>query len=471
MRILLLTPYLTIGGVDRFNLNLVRLLSGRGHVFTIVVTLPGAHEWRSLFEEVTPDIVCLSQTIPPDQQPSFICDLIHTRGIEAVIVANSHIGYLLLPYLRYHCPNVALLDIVHAVEEHWHDGGYPRISLEHAEWLDQTIAGYAGLRDWMIERGGDPARLAVCTANIDAGEWDAARYDRAVLRQSLGVAPDVALILFIGRLAPEKRPRLAVEVLRELARRGLPFKGLIVGDGPERQSLERQLRDSYASEVRLLGAVSETRQRELLASADILFMPSAREGIALVLYEAMAMGVTPVAADVGGQAELVTPDCGILIPPTASVTVAYADALTGLLNDPARRAAMGVSARHRIVTHFQLSQLGERMDRLIADTCRRNHDTPRPAASRDSAAQSAIRVIQAARYDRNVARLWRDGMIDGDQPDLSLAKRGVLAGIRAAKSIFRPLFRRFKTHDGHWIARVVLVIRDWLVRWIYRNTA
>jgi glycosyltransferase involved in cell wall biosynthesis len=50
-----------------------------------------------------------------------------------------------------------------------------------------------------------------------------------------------------------------------------------------------------------------------MAATDIFFLPSQWEGIALTLFEAMAMQLVPVAADVGGQRELVTPDCGFLI--------------------------------------------------------------------------------------------------------------------------------------------------------------
>jgi len=51
-----------------------------------------------------------------------------------------------------------------------------------------------------------------------------------------------------------------------------------------------------------------------MAAADILLLPSVNEGLAIVLLEALAMELVPVAADVGGQRELLTPDCGFLIP-------------------------------------------------------------------------------------------------------------------------------------------------------------
>ena len=64
----------------------------------------------------------------------------------------------------------------------------------------------------------------------------------------------------------------------------------------------------------MLGGVPNEKMRDLLAAADIFFLPSRWEGIALAIYEAMSMGVAVVGAIVGGQAELVTPECGVLIP-------------------------------------------------------------------------------------------------------------------------------------------------------------
>jgi Glycosyl transferases group 1. len=68
--------------------------------------------------------------------------------------------------------------------------------------------------------------------------WDPAHFDRATVRQALGIPLNLPLILFVGRLATEKRPRLAMRILRDVAQRGVPFSALIIGDGPERPVLE-----------------------------------------------------------------------------------------------------------------------------------------------------------------------------------------------------------------------------------------
>ncbi len=465
MRMLLLTSSLTIGGADRMHLDLMRQLIKRGYRFSVVATLPGTHEWRSLFEELTPDVMVLHPTIAPEQQPAFVRDLIHSRSIQTVLVSNAHMGYLLIPYMRHHCPNVVCIDLLHAVEPHWLDGGYPRLSLDYTPWIDMSITISGDLRHWMITHGGEPERIDVCYAGIDVDIWNPAHFDRPALRRAFGVASQTPLLLFVGRLSAEKRPRLAIRVFRQLAQRGLPFRALMAGDGPERPTLERMLRDPLLRDVELAGALSAERVREVMAAGDMLLLPSAREGIALALYEAMAMGVVPVAADVGGQRELVTPECGMLVPPSGDEETAYVTALTSLLTDPDRRAAMGSNARRRIVDHFRLEQMGERMDGLIRAAVRLHADAPRAAPSYEEAEQSALQAIRQAHHDRDVARLWQ--RITDEPRALSIPRRTALTLLRNVRRVLRPYYRRLAARDGHWMRRGVVAARDLALRWIY----
>jgi glycosyltransferase involved in cell wall biosynthesis len=467
MRILLMTPFLTIGGADRLNLDVVRQLTGRRFRFSVVATLPHAHEWCPLFESITPDVVTLHPMIAPEQQPAFVRDLIRSRDIQALLISNSQFGYVLLPYLRRHCPDVVVLDLLHAVEPHWLDGGYPQLSLQQRAWIDLSITVSGDLHDWMIARGGDPERIVVSPAAIDVNVWNPAHFDRATIRQESGMPLDLPLILFVGRLAPEKRPRLAMRILRDVAQRGVPFSALIIGEGPERPVLERMLRDPVLRNVQLTGALSPERVREALAAADLLLLPSAREGIAIVLYEAMAMGVVPVAADVGGQRELVTSDCGILVPPSADEAAAYAAAIIDLLTDPARRTAMGARARQRIVDHFRLDLMGDRMDAFIRRAVEHSARAGRTIPTPEEAERSAIEAIHLARQARNVARLWETGGYAGDI-DLSPARRAALRIVRSARKHLRPWYRRLAARDDSRLRRGVLTVRDWVVRWVYR---
>ena len=135
---------------------------------------------------------------------------------------------------------------------------------------------------------------------------------------------------------------------------------VVAGDGPDFAWLQTFVRKHrLGRQVRLVGALSNTAVRDLLAGADIFFLPSEWEGIALSVYEALACGVPVVGADVGGQRELVTPECGILIDRGSEEDEArqYATVLARLLDAPEQRRSMGQQGRQRIEEHFRLEQM------------------------------------------------------------------------------------------------------------------
>ncbi len=367
-RILLLVPWLEMGGADTFNLDLVGQLSDAGHEFTIATTAPAADRWLHRFAAITPDIFCLHRFLNMGDYPRFLRYLIESRQIDAVVLSNSELGYRLLPYLRAHYPHLALLDYNHMEEPGWLDGGYPAMSARCGSLLDRQMTCTGHLREWMIARGANPNQVQVCYCGLDASQWDPDAVDTALLRRELGVGQDEPLLLFAGRMVEQKRPLLFGEIMSQLARRTSNFTALAVGDGPERRKLERFVRrHGLSARIRVLGEQSPERVRELMAAADILVQPSAHEGLALVLYEAMAMRTVPVAADVGGQAELVAPDRGVLIPRDEREREAYVAAIQRLLHDDVARRAMAEHARRRVQELFSSAAMRDAMTRAIAE--------------------------------------------------------------------------------------------------------
>jgi glycosyltransferase involved in cell wall biosynthesis len=81
-------------------------------------------------------------------------------------------------------------------------------------------------------------------------------------------------------------------------------------------------------------------------------MPSAYEGLALVSYEAMALGIPQIFANVNGQSELITPETGILIDNGPGEETRYARACLELLSNPDRRERMARTGKERIRSHF-----------------------------------------------------------------------------------------------------------------------
>ena len=320
-RLLMIVPWLTVGGADKFNLDVLEQLTAQGWEVSLATTLTGDSSWLPQFARFTPDIFILHHFLRLPDYPRFLRYLIRSRQFDLVMITNSELGYLLLPYLRAHCPEVPFVDYCHMEEEEWKNGGYPRLAVEYQYLLDMNIVSSAHLRDWMHKRGADPEHIHVCYTNIDAERWQplpAAR--RIAVRHALGVtegiADDIPIVLYAARICEQKQPRVFADTLVQLHQHTANWLAVVAGDGPELDWLRRFVkRHGLSDHVQLLGAVSNDYVAELMAVADIFFLPSQREGIALSIYEAMASGLPIVGADVGGQRELVTPECGRLITP------------------------------------------------------------------------------------------------------------------------------------------------------------
>lgn len=414
-RLLLVVPWLTMGGSDRFNLDLVEQLTRRGWEVTVVTTLSSDDRWQSQYLARTPDVFALHRFIPLADYPRFLHYLIRSRQVDAVVISHSELGYRLLPYLRGHCPDVSFLDYVHVVEPVWNEGGYPRFSVEYREQLDLSVASSEQVRSWMIARGADPARVEVCYTAVDSDQYQPDRETRRVVRDELGAGEDAVAVLFVGRLCEQKQPGVLVAALLEFLRRVPNGVAWIAGDGPDRTIVESAIKDRpERARIRMLGAVAPDRIGRLMVGADILFLPSQYEGIALVLFEAMASALPVVATDVGGQRELVTAACGVLVPPAADandtgrLVGALVEELVDLAAHPDRRRRMGDTGRTRVATEFRLDAMGGRMDDLMQGAHGLRASAPRLRPPPGLALATATAAVELARLWELSAHLWNE---------------------------------------------------------------
>lgn len=128
--------------------------------------------------------------------------------------------------------------------------------------------------------------------------------DRSAARRTYGLDDGGVVIVYVGRLAPEKQVGLLVEAFTTF-RRDVPGASLLIaGDGPERKAIADLVRRLNVSNVRFLGLVPRHEVRILLTCADVLVLPSRFEGFPMAALEALSVGVPVVASAVGGIKEL-----------------------------------------------------------------------------------------------------------------------------------------------------------------------
>jgi glycosyltransferase involved in cell wall biosynthesis len=189
-------------------------------------------------------------------------------------------------------------------------------------------------------------------------------------RRAGGGATAVVRAIYVGSLDDaQKGVLLLPEVLARVlaARRAVQLD--VVGDGPDRAALAAAFRrECPGAAVALHGALSNERTLELMGAADVLLLPSRFEGLPLVLLEALARGVVPVASRLPGSTDFVVEDgaSGILVAPGDAA--GFARALAGLGDDRAQLSGMSQRAWETARDRFTVHANGQAYAQLIDDS-------------------------------------------------------------------------------------------------------
>lgn len=398
-QLMLIAPFMSLGGADRVNIEILRGLSDRGWGLTVATTRAADHALYPAYEAITTDLFPLADIVERFDIPRLLDYLIDSRRPDVVMISQSELGYRLLPYLRSRQPTPAFVDLCHSEHMGWYEGGFPRFSVEYGGLLDGTLVVSEHLRDWMVQHGAAAARVAVCHANVDHTVFAADLGARARTRGELGIAADDSVVLWVGRLSAEKRPALLPAISAALSDRGVRHTLLVVGDGPERSVTEAKAAAEGNSRLRFLGELDHASLPRIYAASDVVVLPSGREGIALTLYEAMSSGVPVVAANVGGHAELITPDAGILVDFSGQDREVneYAAAVAAVLTDPLRRAAMALASRARIESQFTVASMHARFEQVLEDALEHHASMPVPVLEPRLARAVAAEAVELMR--------------------------------------------------------------------------
>ena len=170
------------------------------------------------------------------------------------------------------------------------------------------------LRRVAIERyGAAPDRTITIPNGCNAAIFHPA--SRSEARRQLGVDEGARLVVYVGRLVPEKGLRELLEATAMLSQAHPRVELALIGDGPLRDELDQSARRIAGVPVHLPGAMDASMVARWMAASDLVTLPSYSEGHPNVLVEALASGRPVVATHVGGIPEVVDASCGVLVAP------------------------------------------------------------------------------------------------------------------------------------------------------------
>ena len=216
------------------------------------------------------------------------------------------------------------------------------------------------LRNMLLAHAINPGKIHVVYNGVEPIRFQST--PRSIARLALGWNPAEPVILFVGRLAPEKS---ADDLLRAFAhaRRyyDLVARLVIVGDGPDRGALTRLTETLGLTDcVTWAGWKKPTEISQYFNAANVLCLPSQNEGVANVVLEAFACGLPVVATAVGGIPEVMTPETGILVAPSLPQSLAH-----GLHR--ALQRTWDVDRIRQHAAHFNWAANAEHMEAILSE--------------------------------------------------------------------------------------------------------
>ncbi|WP_067133642.1 glycosyltransferase family 4 protein [Microtetraspora malaysiensis] len=181
-------------------------------------------------------------------------------------------------------------------------------------------------------------------------------------------------VIAVGRLTHTKGYDLLIRAWAHVAARYPDWTLRIFGDGPRREKLQASIdKRELTGKVLLMGSVPDVGPE--LAKASIYVLSSRREGLPMVILEAMSKGLPVVSYDCPtGPAELITHEHdGLLVKPEK--IHAMADAICTLIEDEELRRTFGANALEK-AARYDLDVIGSRWEELLHGLCREEAATP-----------------------------------------------------------------------------------------------
>lgn len=373
INLLMIIPWMVMGGADQFNFDLISRLDKSKYDITIISTEPAVNTYRQAFEDYA-TVYDLSTFLDQKYWVAFINYIIEKNNINIILNTNSEFGYGMLPYLKAKHQNIPIIDYVHMEEWYNRNGGYSRDSSGVASVLDKTLVCNENSRKILIDHfGRNEKEVETVYIGVDEKKFDPSKYDRDKLKEKYNLPKDKYIMSFICRISEQKRPMLLLEVIKKLKETRDDFVVLIIGDGNLLNKMKSTAKKyNLLNNMIFMGRTNKTD--EIYDVSDLTINCSIKEGLALTAYESLAMGVPVVSSDVGGQKELIDENTGVIVPCmqeeedifdfnySEKEVQNYVDAINKIL---ANLKKYKQNCRKKILNGFTIDQMVIRMSNIL----------------------------------------------------------------------------------------------------------
>jgi N-acetyl-alpha-D-glucosaminyl L-malate synthase BshA len=355
VRVAFVLHVMQVAGAEVLVAETIRRLAGQIRPTIFCLDAIGSLGERLRAEGV--EVVCLHRRPGRDWRVAWrLAREVRARGIE-ILHAHQYTPFFYAALARLLCRKAPRL-IFTEHGRHFPDRVSPlrraanRLVFDHLADAVNAVCAFSARAVARMD-GFSGERIEVIENGIEVDRYGPAT-DRNALRRQLGLDPARRYVANIARFHPVKDQAMLLRAFAAVAAARPDADLLLVGDGPLRPELEKQVRElGIEGRVRFLGIRSDVP--DILRAIDVFALTSVSEAASLTLLEAMASAVPVVVTDVGGNPEMVRHGIEGLLVPRGDADAAAA-ALLRILDDSARAAEMGAAGRARVLERYQLEQ-------------------------------------------------------------------------------------------------------------------
>ncbi|CAM4244988.1 glycosyltransferase family 4 protein [Listeria booriae] len=184
------------------------------------------------------------------------------------------------------------------------------------------------------------------------------------VREQYRIAEQDTVIVSTNRMEPVKGMRYLMDIIPNILKTRSNVTFLIAGDGSQYPMFQAEITKKTNSSAKVIftGRLTNQEVKRVINAADIYVQPSLMEGCSIAIIEAMACGKPVIAANVGGNPDIISDETGILVPPKSAE--ALQTAIYECLDDPNKRQQMGIESRKRVEQHLNWRQLAQEIDHI-----------------------------------------------------------------------------------------------------------
>jgi glycosyltransferase involved in cell wall biosynthesis len=368
MRIVTYLPTLeAVGGVELYMLEVTRELATRGHQIDLFYESDGnlTDEFRSFCETISPGASPLYSDSPLTDLPRIVPRVLAARGRRPDLIYSNNMSELAW------ATGVSKLTRAPIICQFHEFRPVRRVSLSVlGARVHRFVVASQFMRDEWSQCGIDSDRIDVIPVGLASTTYpQASDDDRRRSRESLGLPQDAYVVLYMGRLVPEKGVEVLLDAWDTLSLPPDAARLLIVGVPAEPDVYVQKLQARAPAGSDWLAMRRDVEG--VLQAADVLVLPSTwDEPFGRVILEAMATGRPAVASAVGGIPEILDEEFTHMLFPRGDAS-ALADRLRTLRNWRRDDPGLGSRCADHVARRFTLDATVTRLEELFADATSR----------------------------------------------------------------------------------------------------